>query len=103
MDVAVLHGEQIVDDHLTHTIAGMLRSRPDVRQQPWLARCVAAVPVPYQGRAIGAITSDGLPIGLQLQAATFEEGDWTGDGVFNHLDIVAALQTGLYLQGPYME
>ena len=33
-------------------------------------------------------------------AATYEEGDWNGDSVFNQLDIVAALQTGAYLQGP---
>ncbi len=29
------------------------------------------------------------------------EGDWNGDGLFNQLDIIAALQTGNYLQGPY--
>ena len=46
---------------------------------------------------------------LVLQAAkyltgeptTWEQGDWNGDGVFDQLDIVAALQTGNYLQGPY--
>ncbi len=30
--------------------------------------------------------------------ATFEQGDWNGDGLFNQADIVAALQTGNYLQ-----
>ncbi len=29
------------------------------------------------------------------------EGDWNSDGIFDQLDIVAALQTGNYLQGPY--
>ncbi len=29
------------------------------------------------------------------------EGDWDGDGIFDRLDIIAALQTGNYLQGPY--
>ena len=29
------------------------------------------------------------------------EGDWDGDGLFSQIDIVAALQTGNYLQGPY--
>ena len=29
------------------------------------------------------------------------ERDWTGDGIFNQLDLVAALQTGNYLQGSY--
>ena len=29
--------------------------------------------------------------------ATFEEGDWDSDGVFDQLDIVAALQTGFEL------
>jgi hypothetical protein len=50
---------------------------------------------------------------LTDQAATWGEGDWngapggsvnsppTGDGLFNQLDIVAAQQAGLYLQGPY--
>ncbi len=33
--------------------------------------------------------------------ATFEQGDWNRDGVFNQLDLIAALQTGNYLQGPY--
>ena len=33
--------------------------------------------------------------------AIFEEGDWNNDGIFNQLDIVAALQPGNYLQGPY--
>ena len=32
--------------------------------------------------------------------ATFDQGDWNNDGIFNQLDIVAALQTGNYLQGP---
>ncbi len=35
------------------------------------------------------------------EPATFEQGDWNNDGVFDQLDIVAALQTGNYLQGPY--
>ncbi len=50
---------------------------------------------------------------LTGQPATWGEGDWdrapggipghppTGDKLFNHLDIVAALQNGLYLAGPY--
>ena len=38
---------------------------------------------------------------LTGEPATFEEGDWNNDGVFNQSDIVAALQTGNYLQGPY--
>ena len=40
-------------------------------------------------------------IGTRFEPATFEQGDWNGDGVFDQLDIVAALQTGNYLQGPY--
>ena len=32
-------------------------------------------------------------------AATFAEGDWNEDGLFNQLDIVAALQSGNYLTG----
>ena len=31
----------------------------------------------------------------------FAEGDFTGDGVFDQTDIVATLQAGHYLQGPY--
>lgn len=38
---------------------------------------------------------------LTGQPATFEEGDWNNDGVFDQLDIVAASQTGNYLRGPY--
>ena len=50
---------------------------------------------------------------LTGQSATWGEGDWNaapggsrdnpppGDGLFNQLDIIAALNTGLYLQGPY--
>ena len=50
---------------------------------------------------------------LSDQLATWGDGDWngapggtpgsppTGDSLFNHLDIVAALQTELYLTGPY--
>jgi hypothetical protein len=50
---------------------------------------------------------------LAGSAATWGEGDWdgapggqpgappAGDGVFNQLDIIAALSTGLYLTGPY--
>ena len=34
------------------------------------------------------------------QPATWSQGDWTGDGLFDQLDLVAALQTGGYLQGP---
>ena len=30
------------------------------------------------------------------------EGDWNADGVFDQEDIVAALATGNYLQGPYI-
>jgi len=37
---------------------------------------------------------------LTGQPATWEEGDWTGDGVFDQFDIVAALQTDDYLRGP---
>ena len=33
--------------------------------------------------------------------AACSEGDWNGDGVFDQEDIVAALATGNYLQGPY--
>ena len=29
------------------------------------------------------------------------EGDWNNDGIFNQLDLVDALLTGNYLQGPY--
>ena len=53
---------------------------------------------------------------LTGQAATWGEGDWNGapggsvsqkqppagDGQFNQLDIIAALNNGLYLQGPYL-
>ena len=35
------------------------------------------------------------------QPATFEEGDWNLDRVFDQLDLVAALQSGNYRQGPY--
>ncbi len=35
------------------------------------------------------------------EPATFEQGDWNGDGIFDQDDIIAALQTGNYLQGPY--
>jgi hypothetical protein len=50
---------------------------------------------------------------LAGQPATWAEGDWSGapggepgdpppgDGLFNELDIIAALHTGLYLTGPY--
>jgi hypothetical protein len=38
---------------------------------------------------------------LTGQPATCEEGDWNGDGVFDQSDIVAALQTGNFRQGPY--
>jgi hypothetical protein len=50
---------------------------------------------------------------LTGQAATWGEGDWNGgpggsaaappagDGLFNQLDIIAALNAGKYLQGPY--
>jgi hypothetical protein len=50
---------------------------------------------------------------LTGQPATWGEGDWdgapggkqgeppTGDGQFSQLDIIAALNNGLYLQGPY--
>jgi hypothetical protein len=34
-------------------------------------------------------------------SATWSEGDWNGDGLFDQKDIVAALQMGKYLQGPY--
>ena len=37
------------------------------------------------------------------EPATWEEGDWNDDGVFNRLDVVAALATGNYLAGPYRE
>ena len=36
------------------------------------------------------------------EAAEWRQGDWDGDGAFDQLDIVAALQTGNYLQGPYV-
>ena len=53
---------------------------------------------------------------LTGQAATWGDGDWNGapggsvsqkqppagDGQFNQLDIIAALNNGLYLQGPYL-
>jgi hypothetical protein len=32
------------------------------------------------------------------QPATWAEGDFNGDGFFDHLDIVEALQTGRYTQ-----
>ena len=38
---------------------------------------------------------------LSDKPATWGEGDWNRDGVFDQLDIVAALQTGNYLQRPY--
>ena len=34
------------------------------------------------------------------EAAEWRQGDWNGDGVFDQLDIVAALQTGNYVLGP---
>ena len=33
--------------------------------------------------------------------ARWSEGDFNGDGVFDPWDIVAALQSGNYLQSPY--
>ena len=38
---------------------------------------------------------------LTDEPAAWSEGDWTGDGVFDSLDLITALQTGNYLQGPY--
>ena len=50
---------------------------------------------------------------LTGQAATWGDGDWNGapggspgnpppgNGLFNQIDIIAALNTGLYLAGPY--
>lgn len=38
---------------------------------------------------------------LTGEPATWEQGDWNSDGVFNQLDVIAALQTGNFLQGPY--
>ena len=32
--------------------------------------------------------------------ATWQEGDWNSDGVFDQLDIVAALQWGNYVSTP---
>ena len=37
------------------------------------------------------------------QPATWGEGDWNGDGVYNQLDTVLALQAGIFKQGPYAE
>ena len=37
------------------------------------------------------------------ESATWEEGDWNGDHVFDQRDIIAALATGNYLQGPYVD
>ena len=36
------------------------------------------------------------------QPASWSQGDWTGDGVFDQRDIVAALQTGTYLREPLL-
>ncbi len=36
----------------------------------------------------------------ERQSDSGRTGDWTGNGVFDQLDIIAALQTGNYLQGP---
>lgn len=36
---------------------------------------------------------------LTGQPAMFEQGDWNGNSVFDEMYIVAALQTGDYLQG----
>ena len=33
--------------------------------------------------------------------ATWDQGDWNADGIFDQEDIVAALATGNYLQGTY--
>ena len=38
---------------------------------------------------------------LTGEPVAWEHGDWNVDGVFDQMDIVAALQTGNYLQGPY--
>ena len=38
---------------------------------------------------------------MTAASAAWEEGDWNSDGVFDHLDIVAALVTGNYLAGSY--
>ena len=40
--------------------------------------------------------------GSRRLAATWSEGDWNADGVFTQVDIIAALATGNYLQGPYV-
>ena len=36
-----------------------------------------------------------------MRSAIWEQGDWNGDGIFGQHDLVAALVTGNYLQGPY--
>ena len=38
---------------------------------------------------------------LTGQPATFEEGDWNGDGVFDQKDLVSALQAGSYLRNQH--
>jgi hypothetical protein len=35
------------------------------------------------------------------EPASWAEGDWSGDGVADQRDVIAALRTGNYLQGPY--
>jgi hypothetical protein len=34
------------------------------------------------------------------QPATWAEGDWNGDGLFDHLDVFASLRLGNYVHGP---
>ncbi len=40
-------------------------------------------------------------LGGHCLTATWDEGDWNSDGAFDQKDIVAALQTGNHLRGPY--
>ena len=34
------------------------------------------------------------------EPAVWSEGDWNGDGEFDQLDLVEALKSGSYMQGP---
>ena len=103
-EVAVAPG-----DCRRRSIAG--RTRPQ-EYGPRAASWVAAEPSPgwtaFFERLAGDANSDGQFDALDLstagdaakyltgQLAGWSDGDWTGDGVFSQLDIVAALQTGRF-------
>jgi hypothetical protein len=109
-----LSEEFIIEDLIvTGTLAGGGWAAPDLIYVP--------VPQLLPGDANQDLQVDQSDIVQVLQAAkyltgapaTWGEGDWNGapggstgnpppgDGLFNQLDIIAALNTGVYLTGPY--